>query len=880
MFRPSRWCILALCVTAACAVSRASHADDVAAYLEQLGLKELLAVHLEKQLEDAPADQRTEIVVRLAALYAELLESTKDEARRVELEQRGRRLLTTAPASSVDDLRLALLRASYRSAERIAEQHRLRLSTPADVDAARKTLSEIIGDLGSLRQQLREKAELTERRLSRSIGAEAISLSQAIERLRSLHAQTTFLQAWSIYYQSWLAGTGETARVAEPLFAELMGTESTTPLPDDISVDLRANESVARSILGMGLCKSLTSSAATALAWIELLDDPNAFEPLRTQAPVWKISVYLENADFAQVRALLDERRASGEQVPLPWLRLVVVNALEAAERNRVAAELARAIVLDLAERGELDQILDLAERYGVAALGETGFALQYVRGVLAYQAARRAHASEEPSLDPIVRAKYEQAQTLLTQALAERDVGQHEVAASSCRRFVAWCEYFRGNFLAAQAAFDALGDSLDPEAAADARWMAIVCLDRLVSAGGSPELRESLSTAVDRFLALHPANEHAAELVLKRTLSAQEVSMKAVNDLLAIPPGSSVYASAQSRAADLLYRLFREATGRDRPSLGAQYLEIELGMIDAPTLFEPTEDATEMQRVLGRCRRALEVALADDVNNCTVAARVFRAVDDPDRFTPASLIESRDELRYRRLQERLCADDVLAAEKLADQSWTDDESSMWSNLGARAVFRFAQRILRDDGASMDEQRRALELVAKHGGRVLREYAGNAAVFDQPNVLAFHAAVADASFRLWEQTGDAERGRAGVYLYEMLVAARPQNRAFLVAAATLNERLGSKDKALDYWRRLAAGTPAGTEPWFEAKLHVMQLLAAIDQVRARQVMDQHKLMYPEYGPDPWGPMLRGLDAQIPVSQPREHASTHPETSAP
>jgi hypothetical protein len=248
MYRPSsKWRNLVLLLLTACAFVLPARSDEVTDYLEQLGLKDLLAVHLEQQLEVAPSDQRAEIVAKLAGLYAEILESTHDEARRASLEQRGRRLLALAPEASVDELRLALLRASYRSAERAAEQHRLRLSTPAEVDAARANLTEIVRDVNSLRLQLRDKLEVAERRLSRSIGAESIALSQTVERLRSLRAQATFLQAWSMYYQAWLAGTGETARGAEPLFAELMGTESTTPLPEDISWKRPGAEARARS---------------------------------------------------------------------------------------------------------------------------------------------------------------------------------------------------------------------------------------------------------------------------------------------------------------------------------------------------------------------------------------------------------------------------------------------------------------------------------------------------------------------------------------------------------------------------------------------------------------------------------------------------------
>jgi hypothetical protein len=72
-------------------------ADEVAAYLEQLGLKSLLAVHLEQQLQAADNDQRGELILRLAGLYAELLESTEDQSRRQNLEERSRKLLEQVP---------------------------------------------------------------------------------------------------------------------------------------------------------------------------------------------------------------------------------------------------------------------------------------------------------------------------------------------------------------------------------------------------------------------------------------------------------------------------------------------------------------------------------------------------------------------------------------------------------------------------------------------------------------------------------------------------------------------------------------------------------------------------------------------------------------
>ena len=84
----------------------------------------------------------------------------------------------------------------------------------------------------------------------------------------------------------------------------------------------------------------------------------------------------------------------------------------------------------------------------------------------------------------------------------------------------------------------------------------------------------------------------------------------------------------------------------------------------------------------------------------------------------------------------------------------------------------------------------------------------------------------------------------------------------LRAAAGLAERFGKTDRALACWRLLAAGSEAGTEPWYEAKFHLISLLAEVDPVRARLVMDQYKQLNPEYGPQPWAARLLGLDRRI------------------
>ena len=67
------------------------------------------------------------------------------------------------------------------------------------------------------------------------------------------------------------------------------------------------------------------------------------------------------------------------------------------------------------------------------------------------------------------------------------------------------------------------------------------------------------------------------------------------------------------------------------------------------------------------------------------------------------------------------------------------------------------------------------------------------------------------------------------------------------------------------WRKgpEAARCPGCAEPgsgaWYEARYHQIALLADIDPARARIVMDQHRTLNPDYGPEPWASRLAALD---------------------
>ena len=83
--------------------------------------------------------------------------------------------------------------------------------------------------------------------------------------------------------------------------------------------------------------------------------------------------------------------------------------------------------------------------------------------------------------------------------------------------------------------------------------------------------------------------------------------------------------------------------------------------------------------------------------------------------------------------------------------------------------------------------------------------------------------------------------------------------------AELTEAAGDRSAALEAWRLLLSGTNPTAPDWFEARYHSLRLLLASEPARAREAMDQYKVLHPEFGPEPWGPKIKELDAQIPAA---------------
>ncbi len=856
----SRISDVVLLLAALALAAGSARADDVATYLDRLDLDSVLAVHLEDQLDDLVGAEKEEVVIRLAALYAELLETTQDDAYRQSLENRSRRLLGQVPADTALELRLALLRGSFRSAEKIAERHRLRQADDESVEEARQAFGELTPQLGRLGEELDRRRQTAERRRSRAAGAGVVVRGEEASRFHGLYSQCTFLNAWAMYYHAWLNDAVEHARVAEGLFGELLASESSYPRPEDVSIDLRSEEPIARAILGLALCRSISSTASAALEWIDLLEHPDAFGPLRAQTPVWRLAIHLENNQFLEARRILAEEYEKHEDgLSLLWVRLGAVHALEHAAQDHNARQLGRWAVAHLASRGELAQISDLARRYGIEALGDSGFAIRYVSGVQLYEAARAEHGHERPIIDQNLVGQYEEAVHQFEVALSESDAREYPKAVAGCRWLLAWCRYFQSRFLTARELFELASAQLPADDAPEALWMAIVCLDRVVRSGDNARLTADLDQLIDRFLGMYPSSPHAPKLILTRALAADKVDYGTVQELMLIPSSSEVYDDARRQAAVLLYRLFKAAgPGEERNVYGNEYVTLAVALLAADTRVEVLDELVGRELFIARSRRVLEVTLSDGIGRLGAARSTLAGLEDLD----ADLAQYANELDCRRVQERLQAGDPRKAADFGNIVWARDSKSVWSRYAQQLLFKFGLQHWKTNDEFAADQRHHQDMVVRFGMRLLEEYRDDEEALRDPSIQSIHVSVADALMGIWQRSEQVDTARRAFTMFSELLIVRPRDGKVLYAVGILGEEVGETEAALDAWRTLAAAADVGVDRWYEAKLRLIVLLAYRDPARAREVMDQHKHLHPEYGPDPWGTRLRGLDARL------------------
>lgn len=91
---------------------------------------------------------------------------------------------------------------------------------------------------------------------------------------------------------------------------------------------------------------------------------------------------------------------------------------------------------------------------------------------------------------------------------------------------------------------------------------------------------------------------------------------------------------------------------------------------------------------------------------------------------------------------------------------------------------------------------------------------------------------------------------------ERLAVGEAGSRVQAFALAEALRMSGRSDEAIDRLQRVGNTLAQGGAPWTESRWRLHRALRAVDAARARRMLEQHLLLVPDGGAEPWGALLR------------------------
>ena len=852
-------------------------------YLSERGLDEILEAQLRQRLTGASGPERSEIAERLSEIYARQLEQLTDQAKRAEVERLARDLLARVDPGEARLLRLAIELARYRRLESLAERHRVGMLDAAELDGAVRELAESRDVFAGIAGEARRRVETFEREERRARGDDRMrEVAALLADARALRSRSTYFAAWAGYYLSVLTGNPSFAASALDQFGEILNAEpGSPPSIERFPESLLRLEHVARSCIGVAMCFTLRGDRVIAVAWLDLVES-GAETPasVRSQVFSWRLASLIHPPGrWAEVeRAVRIRLNSEGpDSLSTRDARMLAIAALEQTgadptleyeRRIRTVTEVAFGT---LAERGEIAQLTDLISRFPNAPIPGAGFIGGYIEGVRLMERAESLQSADQESADPSrasgeMKTLFDRAAEAFARAIASPDAGVYPQEIPRCYMRMGFALFGAARPGDAADAFErALEISAAPAIREEAMWNAIISLERLLreKVSADPDrVRSRLERLASLYIAEFPRSERAVRLLIRRSGADTLPPREAVELLLSTPMDSPIRAAAEERAAGLLYQMFRSAPERDRPHIGIRFMEIAERAAERLSQIVRSETGDSSRRAASQAtlllRQVAGVALESDSPDPDRALRAIDLLERVAQFGGIDLSPYESELLYRRLQIGVLTgqpQDRLDSMSRAIRAG----GGPFAAAADIFIYRASLQAWRRNQVDMASARS----LANHGERLIRRWESEGVTLADPSLAGVYDSVIGACAQVWNTEQDEQFLSLGLRLARVMHASGERGPEALRRYAALAEASDAEAEALDAWRLLLAGASARSPGWYEARVETIRLLARSDPGRARIVLDQHKALEPELGPEPWRSRIRELDDAIP-----------------
>lgn len=854
--------------------------DPIERYLVNLGLRDLVAVHLQDRLERAPAAQRLALGERLGAIYVQLLDEATSTQESQRVEALARLLLNNVPDAQSYQLRIDLAKVSYLRSEQIAERARLHMADDEAKQEAIRVLRSVHTTFNEVGLRVARRVDQLEKLERRGRADDEKLVRTQLAENRRLRSLAMYYAGWSSYYLALLTDSPPIARSALQDFGWLLNAPGgKVPTLGNLPRSLLRYEHVARAAMGVAMCHLLRGDDDEAVRWIDAVREVEDLpQSIRDQMFARRLLVYGKARRWADIEWILHQRGQTPRDSDAPILniteaRLLAIVTLDVlrdnppnSERDALVEALAQVALGELVKAGEVGHVLDLVQVYGTTPIGDDGFIVRYVRGLREYEDARVHHADADdddqlPTTSPTVTVEYLRAAEFLRAALVSDDADNFGDQRTRCRITLGQALYYAGSFDEAADRFEqAAASNASQEIRQEALWRAIMAVEQSIELG-----RTSLADRRDRLATLYlksfPSSDRAARLLLRRARSDLIDPMESIAILLAIKPAAPLYAAARRHASSLLYRVYRRSPTGERDFAALRFLEVvgEVVKSERTTLTTGTNKQLQSaaHTLVLRLRQVLDAALGMSAPDWGRAERALDMIDEVARIGDMELGDLAGELRYRRLQLALARNNEEQITRALDNLRAI--GGPYAQSADRLLYRRALQAWQADPERIALARQVLT----HGERVAEQLtAGRPESLKKPSVQSLFDRVARAGEQVWLAEQD-EIARAVARRFDRrLIQSGLKAETVLRRYASLSEAADDFAEALDTWRTLMAAATTDTLVWYEARYHSLDLLIRTDPERARAVMTQFKVLHPHWGPPPWNDRLAALDEAL------------------
>jgi hypothetical protein len=814
-------------------------------------------------------------LVRLAEAW---IESDGSAEARLERLRRLQRLAESTTPEEAESLRFALATARYLAAAGGADRWRSGTDAPrrAEVLAAEFALAAEDFLRISARAE-RERASFASV-LLRASGVEADLLSEAQQRLEARGLRASFLAGWSVLQRALLLGDASSAAEAAEILEPLLDAGRAEATPEDVSVDRRGDLGFAQTVLGLAIARGIVRGGDEGRRWLELLEIDTVDAGLKASLPVWALLMRTAAGEAEPARRLVESWRRRRDS-DASWYAVALLEALRRGESADLEASQGDGLAETTADawdrlaRSAASGLIDLGREHRMRRLadearldgpwrpsGPLGAVLAALRSLDGASGSAQSEAA---------RALLEAADIWPGPDLGLRldaVVGLLESGAS----LEAW------NALEAAAERLAGANDVDREQAA---WLRLVAIDRLQASGRLAEAgldQDAWPLAATAYLEGHPDGSRAALVAVR--LGGEGLPLDRLVDL-AMSGDPGVRRSVRSTIARRLATSEPEGRG--------EVLEAwrRLGPVEVERDARAAGDAEARREAY----EAIAVLIAGEDGDLARARDLLMRLD-PDG--PGSGTDERAMARGLAAEVALASGDPVVARTsrqaalVAELDRSRQGSAGWIVARPSA---WLQRVEVGWGRSRDAAARSralaeawASLAIESAEAVLSEAAGREAApgSTTPTSSAELAIRAAALAAAGEAERYALRGvrtpsaaepwrRAAERLAELAdgEAGGPWRGEALEAVAAASAAAGRWNDVLDASRRLIAGRPRGGEAWRAAKALQIEALAELDPVQARAVLEQHRVLDPEWDRGAVGMRLRRLHERLPEALP-------------